>query len=159
MTHANSYSQSFFRKPWPMQPASIFHPRSKCIRLPCVFTNHLSERRILLLMLKEKWMPHNTTRCWVCLKYTRINKYKWKETSTVNLMGINRIRLEALMIKKVKKVRCHKDLLHRRRNLWCPGGASSQGTQGSGVVLACHPSSFITADRPRNLETKQNLCR
>lgn len=90
------------------------HP--KCNRLPCVYTNHLSDRRILLLMLK-KWMPHGTTLCWVCLKYTLTSKYKWKETNSVNLMGINRIRLDALDDLKVKKVRCHVGCL-RNQSLW-----------------------------------------
>jgi hypothetical protein len=90
-----------------------------CKHLPCVFTNHLSTRRILLLMLKT-WMPHGTTLCWVCLKYTKTSASKWRETNQVNLMGLNRIRLPALDALELKKVKCHAACLRGERDpfLW-----------------------------------------
>ncbi|KEF51353.1 uncharacterized protein A1O9_12502 [Exophiala aquamarina CBS 119918] len=81
-----------------------------CKHLPCIYTNHLSSRRILLLMLKT-WMPHGTTLCWICLKYTRTSASKWKVTNQFNLQGFNRIRIPALDALNLKKVKCHVDCL------------------------------------------------
>lgn len=78
----------------------------KCNHLPCIYTNHISSRRILLLMIKT-WMPHGTTLCWICLKYTRTSESKWKVTNKVNLQGFNRIRIEALDALNLKRVKCH----------------------------------------------------
>jgi len=81
-----------------------------CRHLPCYYTNHLSTRRILLLMLKS-WMPHGMTLCWICLKYTKTSASKWLSTSLVNLQGLNRIRLPALDAQNIKKVKCHAECL------------------------------------------------
>ena len=92
-----------------------------CKHQSCIFTNHISNRRILMLMLKT-WMPHGYSLCWICLKYSRTSSSKWKATTQVNLVGLNRIRLPAIDALNVRQVKCHSKCLDPNVlgvDVWC----------------------------------------
>ncbi|KAK5050772.1 hypothetical protein LTR84_003331 [Exophiala bonariae] len=119
---------------------------AKCHDMPCVYTNHLSDRRILLLMLKS-WMPHGTTLCWICMKYTRTSAEKWRETNAVNLLGLNRIALPALDLLNLRKVRCHDACLpNKGRDAFYHWLRRRPGSFGGFEEISMYSAHFIPRD-------------
>ncbi|EXJ96345.1 hypothetical protein A1O1_01471 [Capronia coronata CBS 617.96] len=87
---------------------SVVRYHEHCQALPCLYTNHISDRRILLLQLKS-WMPRGFRLCWVCLKYTRItrdNANTWTFTTRVRFDGFCRLNLLALI--DLRDIHAHK---------------------------------------------------
>ncbi len=87
------------------QPTVVrFH--ESCQKLPCMFVNHISDRRILMLELKT-WMPRNYRLCWVCVKYTRIDMSQWHTTTRQHFWGFGRLNLHAIDQAPTRKLYCH----------------------------------------------------
>lgn len=97
------------------QPTLVrFH--TKCHIPPCVFTRHISDRRILLLELKT-WMPQGLRLCWICLKFSKIGSSKWHSTRQIRFDGYSRIRLPALDQLRLPAIHCHDACMTSGRTL------------------------------------------
>lgn len=86
---------------------SVVRFHENCQELSCLYANHISDRRILLLQLK-KWMPRGLRLCWICLKYSKIGKcgsLDWHSTTSVRFDGYCRLNLDAT--KGLRKIHCH----------------------------------------------------
>lgn len=87
------------------QPSVVkFH--QKCTVLPCTYTHHISDRRIMLLQLKS-WMPYGYRLCWVCLKYTKVGCSEWHCTTQVKFNGHDGLNVHAIQQAGMDKLYAH----------------------------------------------------
>ena len=119
---------------------SIVKYHHRCPKPPCPYVNHISDRRILMLELK-RWMPRGYRLCWICCKYSKIDKTsKWHSTTRMDLGSPNRINLPALVDLHLRRVFCHHKCLDSGRALskwvWAQPGASGGFTRFTG---SCNP--------------------
>ncbi|EXJ79103.1 hypothetical protein A1O3_08604 [Capronia epimyces CBS 606.96] len=88
---------------------SVVKYHAKCQNPPCLYANHISDRRILLLQIKN-WMPRGYRLCWVCLKYTKIGRsagHRWHSTTRVRFDGYCRLNLPAT--DGLREIHAHRD--------------------------------------------------
>ncbi|KAI1614521.1 hypothetical protein EDD36DRAFT_230855 [Exophiala viscosa] len=89
--------------------ASIVKFHRRCPLPPCMYTTHLSDRRILLLTLRS-YMPWNYRLCWKCVKYTKISDSKWFFTTRIRLDGLDGLNLDSFKnIRSDNKIWAHAD--------------------------------------------------
>ncbi|KIX07102.1 uncharacterized protein Z518_05079 [Rhinocladiella mackenziei CBS 650.93] len=107
--------------------ASIVKFHARCPSGACLYANHISDRRILLLQL-HKWMPRGYRLCWKCQRYSKIKGTKWHCTTRVNFAGLGRLNIHAINQLGLWKVFCHDKCLPSGRELskwvWETKGAS-----------------------------------
>ncbi|KAK5461212.1 hypothetical protein LTS15_003275 [Exophiala xenobiotica] len=87
------------------QPSIVkFH--KKCKFLPCTYTHHITDRRIMLLQLKS-WMPYGHRLCWKCLKYSKVARSQWHCTTQVKFTGHDGLNVHAIQQAGTDKLYAH----------------------------------------------------
>lgn len=91
-----------------------FH--ANCPNPPCVYTTHISDRRLLLLSLKS-YMPRGYRLCWKCALYTKITKSQWYSTTWVRFDSQDALDLETFRKIRSNQIWAHANCVSSGRHL------------------------------------------